>query len=165
MARWMRRMGQRLSGSALVDALAVAYQTRTTGLAAEASFWAVFALPWLFLGLVAGLTRVQVLIGVDAVEQFRTGVLDLADEVLTPQAIDDLILRELHQVLRLPGATVSERWTGTYASADDVVFQTSPAPGVALGIVTGGTGASTAFAFGEELVQRALGEAVTDTTP
>lgn len=88
-----------------------------------------------------------------------------AEAPFASQAIDDLILQELHQVLRLPGATVSERWTGTYASADDVVFQTSPAPGVALGIVTGGTGASTAFAFGEELVQRALGEAVTDTTP
>ena len=92
MAGWMRRAGQRLSGSALGDALAVAYQTRTTGLAAEASFWAVFALPWLFLGLVAGLTRVQVLLGVDAVEQLRTSVLDLSDEVLTPQAIDDLMV-------------------------------------------------------------------------
>jgi membrane protein len=88
----MRAAARRFSGSALGDALAVAYQTRTTGLAAEASFWAVFALPWLFLGLVAGLTRFQVLLGVDAVEQFRAGVLDLAGEVLTPQAIEDLVV-------------------------------------------------------------------------
>jgi len=72
--------------------------------------------------------------------------------------IDDLILGELHHVLRLPGATVSERWTGTYAVAADVVYQVRPAPRVALGIVTGGTGASTCFAFAEELVRLALGE-------
>lgn len=71
--------------------------------------------------------------------------------------IDTLILDELHRVLQLPGATVSERWTGSYASARDVVFKTSPAPGVALGMVTGGTGASTSFAFAEELLALALG--------
>lgn len=70
--------------------------------------------------------------------------------------IDDLILDELQRVLRVPGVRVTERWTGTYASAADPVYKASPAPGVALGIVTSGTGASTAFAFAEELVDLAV---------
>ena len=69
---------------------------------------------------------------------------------------DALILQEMHRVLQLDGATVSERWTGTYASAADVVFKAQAAPGVVVGIVTGGTGASTSFAFAQELVQMAL---------
>jgi len=69
---------------------------------------------------------------------------------------DSLILQEMHRVLDLPGATVSERWTGTYASAADVVYKAQAAPGVVVGIVTGGTGASTSFAFAEELVEMAL---------
>ncbi|MBS0474031.1 MAG: TIGR03364 family FAD-dependent oxidoreductase [Proteobacteria bacterium] len=71
--------------------------------------------------------------------------------------VDDLILGELHRVLRLPGAQVTERWTGSYASAQEPVFKTLVAPGVAVGIVTGGTGASTSFAFAEELLDLALG--------
>ena len=43
-----------------------------------------------------------------------------------------------------------------YASAADVVFATSSAPGVALGIVTDGTGASTGFALAEVLLAPAL---------
>ena len=69
---------------------------------------------------------------------------------------DALILQEMHRVLDLPDATVCERWTGTYASAADVVYKAQVAPGVVVGIVTGGTGASTSFAFAEELVQMAL---------
>lgn len=88
----MQAAGRRFAGSALGDALVVAYQTRTTGLAAEASFWAIFGLPWLILGLVAGISRFQEVLGIDAVEQFRANVLDLADDVLTPEAIDDLLV-------------------------------------------------------------------------
>jgi D-hydroxyproline dehydrogenase subunit beta len=70
--------------------------------------------------------------------------------------VEDLILSELHRVLRLPGARVTERWTGGYASASDEVFISRPLPGVVLGLVTGGTGASTSFALGQELVERVL---------
>jgi FAD dependent oxidoreductase TIGR03364 len=70
--------------------------------------------------------------------------------------LDELILGELNRVLRLPGAQVTERWTGTYASAQEPVFKQRVAPGVALGLVTGGTGASISFAFAEELLQLAL---------
>ena len=80
-----------------------------------------------------------------------------AEAPFSSSAIDSLILDELQRVLRLPGAMVTERWSGTYASASDVVYKATPAPRVALGIVTGGTGASTSFAFAEELVELALG--------
>ena len=81
-----------------------------------------------------------------------------AEAPFASAAIDALMLGEMQRVLELPGASVRERWCGSYASADDVVFAASPAPGVALGIVTGGTGASTGFAFAEELLALALGE-------
>lgn len=79
-----------------------------------------------------------------------------AEAPFASDRIDELILQEMHRVLRVPGATVTERWTGTYASANDVVFKTTPAPGVVVGIVTGGTGASTSFAFAQELVDMAM---------
>ena len=55
---------------------------------------------------------------------------------------EDLIMDEFHQVFNLPKARVTERWVGSYASADDVVYKAQPSLGVALGVVTGGTGAS-----------------------
>jgi FAD dependent oxidoreductase TIGR03364 len=74
--------------------------------------------------------------------------------------VDDLILREMHAVLRLPGATVAERWTGTYASLPDrLMIRETPAPGVSLVIVTSGTGASTSFAIGEETIDEMFGDA------
>jgi FAD dependent oxidoreductase TIGR03364 len=81
-----------------------------------------------------------------------------AEEPFGRSHIDALILDELQRVLRLPRVTVVERWSGTYASAAAPVYQTSPARHVALGLVTGGTGASTCFAFADELVGLALGE-------
>ena len=81
-----------------------------------------------------------------------------AEAPFATDAIDALMQQEMQRVLELPAASVRERWCGSYASADDVVFAACPAPGVALGIVTGGTGASTGFAFAEELLALALGE-------
>lgn len=72
--------------------------------------------------------------------------------------IETLIVSEMHQVLRFQNAHIIERWIGTYASASDVVFKASPSKRVALGLVTGGTGASTSFAFAEELLEIALAE-------
>jgi len=68
-----------------------------------------------------------------------------------------LIMDEFHQVLNLPKASVVERWMGSYASAQDVVFKAAPSARVALGVVTGGTGASTSFAFAKELLDLAMG--------
>jgi membrane protein len=99
MRTWMRGAGRRLSGSTLGDAFTVAWQTRLPGLAAEASFWAIFGLPWLFLGLVAGVSRLEGILGVEVVERLRSEILSLAEQVLTPEAIDDLLVPLLDEVL------------------------------------------------------------------
>jgi hypothetical protein len=64
---------------------------------------------------------------------------------------------EFHQVLNLPNAKVNERWVGSYASSQDVVFKSQPSKGVAICVVTGGTGASTSFAWARELFDLAMG--------
>jgi FAD dependent oxidoreductase TIGR03364 len=74
--------------------------------------------------------------------------------------VDELILAELDAVLHLPGRCVTERWTGTYASAPDRlawIDQISDAE--KLVIVTSGTGASTGFAIAEETVNSLYGKA------
>lgn len=96
----MRAAGRRLAGSALGDTFTVAYQTRITGLAAEAGFWALFALPWLFLALVAGVSQLEGRVGVDAGGQLRDEILELSDQVLTQQAIDDLLVPLLDSILQ-----------------------------------------------------------------
>src|SRR5581483_10135796 len=68
-----------------------------------------------------------------------------------PQAVDDIILGELDAVLDVPGRSVRERWVGVYASAADrLMLVDRPGDAVRIVIVTSGTGASTAFAIGEE---------------
>jgi len=70
-----------------------------------------------------------------------------------PQSIDDLILAEYGAVFGGPPESVKERWIGTYASATDrLMLVDRPADRVRIVIVTSGTGASTAFAIGEEVV-------------
>jgi len=69
------------------------------------------------------------------------------------EAVDRLILDEMEAVLDLGRWQVCERWTGTYASADDRWRLTdAPDDATRIVIVTSGTGASTAFAIGEETV-------------
>ena len=94
---------------------------------------------------------------------------------------DDLIVGDSHHYDQLPGpfapaaaerdildeyarATgrqpppVLERWTGVYASADDRTYLIdTPEPRVRLVIVTGGTGASTAFGLAERVIADLLG--------
>jgi FAD dependent oxidoreductase TIGR03364 len=73
--------------------------------------------------------------------------------------VDGLILAELATVLRLPDARVRERWTGTYAHLPDrLAVIDAPEPAVRLVMVTSGTGASTAFAIGEEVIDDLFGE-------
>jgi glycine/D-amino acid oxidase-like deaminating enzyme len=68
-------------------------------------------------------------------------------------AIDTLILQEYRAALGMDAPPVLERWVGTYAYATDrSVLIDAPAPAVRLVVVTCGSGASTAFAIGEELV-------------
>ena len=74
--------------------------------------------------------------------------------------VDDLILQEMHAVLNLPGARVTERWTGTYASLPDrLMIRETVGEGIRLVIVTSGTGASTSFAIGEETINDLFGDA------
>lgn len=75
-----------------------------------------------------------------------------------PEAVDQLILDELDTVLDVPGRAVCERWTGVYASAGDrLMLVDRPSDSVRIVIVTSGTGASTAFAIGEEVVAELYG--------
>jgi FAD dependent oxidoreductase TIGR03364 len=70
-----------------------------------------------------------------------------------PEAVDRLILDELDAVLDVPGRTVRERWVGVYASAADrLMLVDKPSDSVRIVIVTSGTGASTGFAIGEEVL-------------
>jgi len=74
------------------------------------------------------------------------------------EAVDRLILDEFEAVFAHEAPAVTERWTGTYASAPDrsLVVDT-PTQGVQLVMVTTGAGASTGFAIGEEVVAALFG--------
>lgn len=73
--------------------------------------------------------------------------------------VDALMLGELRTVLDLPGARVTERWTGTYAHLPDrLMIREAPDPAIRLVIVTSGTGASTAFAIAEETITELFGD-------
>ena len=74
-----------------------------------------------------------------------------------PQAVDDLILDELEHVVGARPA-VRERWIGTYASAPDrLALIDRPSDALRLVVITSGTGASTSFAIGEEVVGELFG--------
>jgi FAD dependent oxidoreductase TIGR03364 len=75
-----------------------------------------------------------------------------------PDCVDQLILDELDAVLDLPGRSICERWIGVYASAADrLMLVDRPNDRVRIVIITSGTGASTAFAIGEEVVAELFG--------
>ena len=82
---------------------------------------------------------------------------DAADPFAS-NAVDELILGELHALFDLPALDVLERWVGYYAVADvRPVLSEALAPRVRLVSVTSGTGMSTAFAIGEETVAALFG--------
>jgi len=73
---------------------------------------------------------------------------------------DALVLDEFRCVLPDVAAEVTERWIGTYAAlADRPLLRDEPAADVRLVVVTSGTGASTAFAIGEETIHELMGGA------
>ena len=70
-----------------------------------------------------------------------------------PDFIDELILDEYAALFGRAPERVLERWTGTYASADDrLALIDRPDPAIRLVVVTSGSGASTGFALAEEAV-------------
>ncbi len=68
-------------------------------------------------------------------------------------AVDAEILRQYEAVLGCAPA-ILERWAGTFASAAGHSIVRHPAEGVALVVVTSGTGASTAFALAEDVISQ-----------
>jgi FAD dependent oxidoreductase TIGR03364 len=68
------------------------------------------------------------------------------------EAVDRLILEEWRAATGRPAPPVLQRWIGTYARGPKASLIEAPHPRVRLALVTAGNGASTAFAFGEEVI-------------
>jgi FAD dependent oxidoreductase TIGR03364 len=82
---------------------------------------------------------------------------DDSPDPFQPADVDARILAEFAAVIRGPVPEVTERWVGCYPSGPEPSFTAAPLPGVRLVQVTSGTGASTAFALGEETLADLLG--------
>jgi FAD dependent oxidoreductase TIGR03364 len=64
--------------------------------------------------------------------------------------IEELILRELRKVIRLPDWTIARRWHGIYGKHPELkIFAHEPLPGVHLRTGIGGTGMTMAFGLAE----------------
>jgi FAD dependent oxidoreductase TIGR03364 len=75
------------------------------------------------------------------------------------ERVDEAILDLVFETLDVPNRRVVERWTGVYPSAADrLALIDAPEPTVRLALVTSGTGMSTAFAIGEEVIEDLAGE-------
>jgi FAD dependent oxidoreductase TIGR03364 len=90
--------------------------------------------------------------------QLDTGEIILGDsheydsdiEPFDKAQIDDLILRELRRVIRLPDWTIAERWHGIYAKhASRPSFEATPLPEIHIRTGTGGAGMTMAFGLAE----------------
>jgi FAD dependent oxidoreductase TIGR03364 len=69
------------------------------------------------------------------------------------ERVDQLILEEFAAATGRAPSAVRERWTGTYPSCTDrTLFIDAPAADVRVVMITSGSGASTGFAIGEEVV-------------
>ncbi len=75
-----------------------------------------------------------------------------------PEHVDKIILNEMDKAMSFGSYDVIERWTGVYASAARTMFRDRPSEAVRVVMVTGGTGASTGFAIGEETIDELYGE-------
>lgn len=75
-----------------------------------------------------------------------------AEQPFRDEHFDEYILDELARMLDIGTPMVVERWSGVYPSAQEVSFIGKPEDNVVLGSITGGTGASTCFAFADELL-------------
>lgn len=74
------------------------------------------------------------------------------------EEVDRMILDEFRTVFGDREVDIESRWVGTYASAADrATLQDAPHEAVRLVVVTSGTGASTAFAIGEETITDLFG--------
>jgi FAD dependent oxidoreductase TIGR03364 len=79
-------------------------------------------------------------------------------DAFASDAVEALILGELHALFDMPEARVVERWVGHYAVTDgQPLLSETLAERVRLVAVTSGTGMSTAFAIGEETIGELFG--------
>lgn len=75
---------------------------RVTGLAAEAAFFAILSLPPLIFGLTGSITYAVTKIDPDQIASLRSQVLDLSGQVLTDDAVHQIVEPTLETVLRGP---------------------------------------------------------------
>jgi D-hydroxyproline dehydrogenase subunit beta len=69
--------------------------------------------------------------------------------------IDELILRELRKIIRLPDWTIAQRWHGVYAkSQTGAIFEAEPFPDVHIRTGTGGGGMTMSVGLAEQAWQR-----------
>ena len=81
-----------------------------------------------------------------------------AQQPFASDRFEQLILNEFDRVFDLPDRHVVNRWIGTYASSKERnVLVERPADHIRLAMVTGGTGASTGFALGEQVIDDLYG--------
>jgi FAD dependent oxidoreductase TIGR03364 len=79
-------------------------------------------------------------------------------EPFASQAVDALIVAELHRLFDLPALAATQRWLGYYPVADVRPLIREPlGPRARLVTVTSGTGMSTAFAIAEETLDELPG--------
>ncbi|WP_396592640.1 TIGR03364 family FAD-dependent oxidoreductase [Brevundimonas sp. R86498] len=68
------------------------------------------------------------------------------------EAVERLILDEWRAATGREAPPVQDRWIGTYARGQEGSLIAAPDPRVRLALITAGNGASTAFAFAEEVI-------------
>lgn len=92
-AQWSpatQRRADSMSGAGLAAARAFT-SSRLSGLAAEMAFWGIFALPWMVLGLAAGLATFQSWFGLDVVSRAQEDLLQAASRVFNDQTMQNVI--------------------------------------------------------------------------
>jgi len=68
------------------------------------------------------------------------------------EAVERLILDEWRAATGRDAPPVQQRWVGAYARGREGSLVAAPHPRVRLALITAGNGASTAFAFAEEVI-------------
>jgi len=77
--------------------------------------------------------------------------------------IDDLIVRELRRLIRLPSFEITRRWHGIYANVPTEGNLTAePQPGVRIAVAPGGSGMTLSFGLAEQLWNEWSGTLPTD---
>jgi D-hydroxyproline dehydrogenase subunit beta len=83
---------------------------------------------------------------------------DVAPLPFAAESVFELLRAEYALVIGRAAPAVRERWTGTYATADEgALLLEAPAPRTRLAVITSGVGASMGFAVGEEVIEQLFG--------